>query len=134
MYRAVLEGTAYGVRHNVETFRDMGAEPKRLVAVGGGANNRLWLQTVTDVTGEPQVVPERTVGASYGDAMLAGLATGLVPDVETLRRDWVKVAEVLEPDPESAARYDEYYRVYRSLYENAKDDLHALARLGNVEV
>lgn len=134
MYRAVLEGTAYGVRHNVETFRDMGAEPKRLVAVGGGANNRLWLQTVTDVTGESQVVPERTVGASYGDAMLAGLATGLVPDVETLRRDWVKVAEVLEPDPESAARYDEYYRVYRSLYENAKDDLHALARLGNVEV
>lgn len=134
MYRAVLEGTAYGVRHNIETFRDMGAEPKRLVAVGGGASNRLWLQTVTDVTGEPQVVPERTVGASYGDAMLAGLATGLVPDVDTLLRDWVKVAEVLEPDPEAAARYDEYYRVYRSLYENAKDDLHALARLGDVEV
>jgi xylulokinase len=134
IYRAVLEGTAYGVRHNVETFRDMGAEPKRLVAVGGGASNRLWLQTVTDVTGEPQVVPERTVGASYGDAMLAGLATGLVPDVDTLLRDWVKVAEVLEPDPEAAARYDAYYRVYRSLYENAKDDLHALARLGDVEV
>jgi xylulokinase len=132
LFRAILEGTAYGVRHNLETFADMGAPPKRLVSVGGGANNRLWLQIVTDVTGEPQVVPERTVGASYGDAMLAALATGLVPDVETLLKQWVKVAEILEPDTERHARYNEYYRVYRDLYENAKGELHALARLGDM--
>lgn len=134
LFRAILEGTAYGVRHNLETFADMGAPPKRLVSVGGGANNRLWLQIVTDVTGEPQVVPERTVGASYGDAMLAALATGLVPDVETLLKQWVKVAEILEPDAERHARYNEYYRVYRDLYENAKGQLHALARLGDFSV
>ncbi len=130
LYRSMLEGTAYAVRHNVETLREMGAVPQRVVAVGGGANNRLWLQVVTDVTGEPQVVPERTIGASYGDAMLAGLATGIVPDVAAIRDSWVKVAEVLEPDPAATATYDEYYRVFRSLYENAKGDLHSLARLG----
>jgi xylulokinase len=130
LYRAILEGTAYGVRHNVETFREMGAAPKRLVAVGGGANNRLWLQIVSDVTGEEQMVPERTVGASYGDAMLAGLATGLVPDVETLKTQWVKVAEVIGPAPEASAVYDQYYRVYRDLYEHSKNDVHALARMG----
>lgn len=130
LYRAILEGTAYGVRHNIETFGDMGAPPKRLVAVGGGANNRLWLQVVSDVTGAGQVVPERTVGASYGDAMLAGLATGLVPDVETLLTQWVKVAEVIEPDPEASAVYDAYYPVYRDLYEHSKEAVHALSRLG----
>jgi xylulokinase len=109
----------------------MGAESKRLVAVGGGANNRLWLQIVSDVTGEEQIVPERTVGASYGDAMLAGLATGLVPDVDTLTTQWVKVAEVIRPNPEASAIYDQYYPVYRDLYEHSKEEVHELVRLSS---
>ena len=130
LYRAVLEGTAFGVRHNLEAMAEMGATPRRLVAVGGGAQNRLWLQIVSDAGGLPQVVPERTIGASYGDAFLAGLATGLVPDLDALDRDWVTVAETLAPDPTVRDRYDATYRVYRDLYEHAKGDLHALARLG----
>jgi xylulokinase len=129
LYRAVLEGTAYGMRHNLEVIREMGAAPKRLVAVGGGAKNPLWLQIVSDVAGLPQVVPERTVGASYGDAMLAGLATGLVPDIAALQRDWVRTAKVLEPRPALHDLYGDYYRVYRSLYDHARADLHALTRL-----
>ncbi|HVL25955.1 MAG TPA: FGGY-family carbohydrate kinase [Thermomicrobiales bacterium] len=130
MYRALLEGTAFGVRHNVEALSEMGAVPRRLVAVGGGANSRLWLQIVSDAVGLPQVVPARTIGASYGDAFLAGLATGIVPGIEALADTWVSVAEVIEPRPRERRRYDDVYRVYRSLYEHARDDLHALARLG----
>jgi len=130
LYRAALEGTAYGVRHNLEAMAEMGAAPRRLVAVGGGANNRLWLQIVSDVGGVPQTVPERTIGAAYGDAFLAGLATGKVADLDALEGDWVKVAETLVPDLTMRERYDATYRVYRDLYEHARDDLHALARLG----
>jgi xylulokinase len=131
LYRAVLEGTAYGVRHNLEAMREMGAEPRRLVAVGGGARNRAWLQIVTDVTGVPQIVPARTVGASYGDAFLAGLAAGIVPDVGTLSRDWVKIETTLEPDAATRERYDEMFRIYRALYEASKEQMHALARIGD---
>jgi xylulokinase len=131
LYRAMLEGTAYGVRHNLETLRDMGAHPERLVAVGGGTSNRLWLQIVSDVAGVAQTVPRRTIGASYGDAFLAGLATGIIPDIGALTGTWVKVSEVIESDTSAKAQYDKYYRVYRDLYEHAKDDLHVLARLGS---
>lgn len=131
LYRALLEGTAFGVRHNLEALREMGAIPNRLVAVGGGASNRLWLQIVSDVTGAQQVVPERTVGASYGNAFLAGLATKKIPSLDALSQDWVKVADVIEPRQEVDERYDAYYRVYRDIYEHARADLHALARLGN---
>ncbi|MDP9367509.1 MAG: FGGY-family carbohydrate kinase, partial [Chloroflexota bacterium] len=127
----VLEGTAFGVRHNLEAMAEMGAPPRRLVAVGGGAKNRLWLQIVSDTGGVAQTVPERTIGASFGDAFLAGLATGLVPDLGGLTRDWVRVATTLEPDVEAHRRYDASYRVYRDLYEAAKEQLHALARLGS---
>lgn len=130
LYRAALEGTAFGVRHNLEAMREMGAAPTRLVAVGGGAQNPLWLQVVTDATRTPQAVPARTIGASFGDAFLAGLAAGIVPNRSALADQWVKIDRTLEPDPVAAARYDEVYPVYRSLYEHAKEDLHALARLG----
>lgn len=129
MYRAMLEGTGYGVRHNIETLSDLGAPPQRVVAVGGGANNRMWLQVVSDVSGIEQVLPERTIGASYGDAFLAGLATGIIPDISALREQWVKVADVIQPDSGAHAIYGDYYAIYRDLYENAKDQLHALARL-----
>ncbi len=34
IYRSCLEGIAYGLRHNIETMAEVGAMPKRLVAVG----------------------------------------------------------------------------------------------------
>ncbi len=130
LYRAILEGTAFGVRHNLEAIRGMGSEPRRLVAVGGGAKNRVWLQIVSDVTGVAQDVPARTVGAAYGDAFLAGVASGIIPDRESLTRDWVQIAERLEPQAQEREIYEPYYGVYRRLYESAKEELHALASLG----
>jgi xylulokinase len=129
LYRASLEATAFGVRHNLETMSAMGAPPHRLVAVGGGAKNLLWLQIVSDVSGLPQDVPERTIGASYGDAFIAGLATGIVTGPETLQRDWVTLAMQLQPNVDLRTVYDAYYEVYRRIYESAKDELHMLAHL-----
>jgi xylulokinase len=130
LYRASLEATAYGVRHNLETMTAIGAPPRRLVAVGGGAKNLLWLQIVSDVCGLPQDVPARTTGASYGDAFMAGLAIGTIPTIEALNRDWVKLARRLEPQRDVAGVYDAYYDVYLRLYDAAKTELHTLARLG----
>jgi xylulokinase len=112
----------------------MGAPPRRLVAVGGGARNPLWLQIVSDVSGLPQDVPERTIGASYGDAFIAGLATGIIPGIEALDREWVTLAMQLRPDASVRPTYDAYYEVYRRLYESAKGELHTLAKLGAVRV
>ena len=130
MYRSILEGTAYGVRHNIETLREIGAAPERIVAVGGGARNHTWLQIVSDVAGIPQVVPGQTIGAAYGDAFLAGLASGIVPDVSALASSWIQADTVIQPNTSHREIYDATYRVYRSLYEHARPDLHALARLG----
>jgi xylulokinase len=130
LYRAILEGTAFGVRHNLETIREMGATAKRLVAVGGGAKNETWLQIVSDVTGVEQIVPQRTIGACLGDAFLAGLAVGIIPDLGVLKRDWVRQSGLLTPNENLRSRYDEYYDVYRALYESGKAQYHRLAGFG----
>lgn len=127
LFRSCLEGIAYGLRHNIETMASVGARPQRLVAVGGGAQDALWLQICSDVTGMPQDVPERTVGAAYGDAYLAGYAAGLFHDSQPLKQQWVKLARVIEPDPSTAAVYAELYELYHRLYRQTKSEMHRLA-------
>ncbi|MFN2495550.1 MAG: FGGY-family carbohydrate kinase [Pseudonocardiaceae bacterium] len=123
IYRAALEGTAFGVRHNLEAMADAGGDVARLVAVGGGTQGDLWTQIVSDVTNTPQDLCEQTVGACFGDAMLAALATNAAPDVWS----WNPVARRLTPDSERHARYDAFYSRYRELYESTKDIAHFLA-------
>jgi xylulokinase len=123
LYRAALEGIAYGVRHNLEAMREAGGRAKRLVAVGGGTRGGLWTQIVSDVTGEEQQVPSETIGAALGDALLAALATGHDVDAEA----WNPAGHSISPDADRAARYDTYYRHYRELYPATVGVAHFLA-------
>ena len=119
LYRAVLEGIAYGVRHNLETMSVAGGAARRLVAVGGGTRGGLWTQIVSDVTGLPQEVTRESVGASLGDAMLAASADGV--DVSS----WNPIVDTVQPDP--TRPYEEFYAHYRSLYPATVDVAHFLA-------
>ncbi|WP_299829732.1 FGGY-family carbohydrate kinase [uncultured Roseobacter sp.] len=117
MYRALIEGIAYGTRHVTETFAEIGQSPQRLLAVGGGTQNRLWLQATSDITGIDQVVCEKATGASYGDAFLAALAIGAVDRSDILT--WNPATETV-----SAQSHDVYrksYTLFRRLYEQTKD-------------
>jgi xylulokinase len=111
-------------------MRDAGGEPKRLVAVGGGAKNPVWLQIISDVSGVPQQVPAQTIGASYGDAFLAGYATGIIPTLDALDTHWVCIDRTVAPDENAHAAYHDYYAVYRRLYGDTLTDQHTLAGLG----
>lgn len=122
LYRAALEATAFGVRHNVETMLHAGAHLDRIVAVGGGTQGGLWTRIVSDVTGLTQVIPTQTVGASLGAAFLAART---VVDVEI--DAWNPPASECRPDPATAGVYDEAYRWYRDLYPATRDVAHALA-------
>jgi xylulokinase len=124
MFRAVLEGVGFGVRHNLETFADMGADVRRMVAVGGGAQTRIWLQIVSDITGVTQVLPQVTVGAAYGDAFLAGRAAGLLQPQDI--NAWVRVEREIAPQPQNRAIYDAIYIEYLRLYLGSKDVVHRL--------
>ena len=124
LYRAALEAAAYGVRHHLETLEAAGLPLSTVMAVGGGAQHDLWPQIVSDVTGLTQQIPVRTVGASYGGAMLAArLAHG------TDTSSWNRADHRCEPDPAHRERYDELYALYRELYPATREIAHSLARL-----
>jgi len=113
------------VRHIVETLRQAGAHDHRLVAVGGGTRGDLWPQVVSDILGRPQEIPRETIGACYGDALLAAVAGGLAsPDAR-----WNAPVAVVEPVAGRAAMYDTLYATYRSLYPATQAQMHTLADL-----
>jgi xylulokinase len=123
LYRAALEATAFGVRHNVEQMREAGAVINRIVAVGGGTQGGLWPQIVSDVTGLTQQMPSLTIGASLGAARLAAELTGANTGA------WNPIEATVEPNPAATALYDELYGHYLRLYPATRDTAHALAEL-----
>jgi xylulokinase len=125
LFRAVYEGIAYGVRQIVEFLEHEDDPIRRVVAVGGGTQGGLWTQIVSDVTGREQRVPAQTIGASYGDALLAAIGSGLVPP-ET---DWAVEASVVKPRLEYRQLYDRLYAAYGELYPATRDVVHDLAAI-----
>jgi xylulokinase len=119
--RAIIEGIAYGVRHNLEAMDPLGIAHAR--AVGGGTRSRFWVQTVSDICGLAQSIPAETIGASYGDARLAAEGVGLVGSDTS----WTRPCETLQPDLTTAELYDEFYDYYKQLYPATREIAHALA-------
>ena len=117
LYRALLEGIAMGTAHVIETYREVGQAPARVLAVGGGTRNAVWLQATSDFGDVPQIVCEKTVGASYGDAFLAARAVGAVEAGDIAR--WNPVER--EVAPQGGDLHASHYGLFRRLYEQTKD-------------
>ena len=126
MFRAVLEGIASGTAHVLDTYRDLDAFPHRILAVGGGTKNAVWMQATSDIGGAGQIVCEKTVGASYGDAFLAATAVGkALPDQIV---EWNPVARTIRP--EFVAAYARQYPLFKRLYAQTRDIAHELGQTG----
>ncbi len=117
IYRAILEGIAYGTNHVIQTYQQVGQSPRRLLAVGGGTRNNIWAQATSDITGIDQVICEQTMGAAYGNAFLAALALEEVKIEDIM--DWNPVKESIRAEQSSI--YEKQYSLFRRLYEQTQN-------------
>ncbi|GAB3523101.1 FGGY-family carbohydrate kinase [Arthrobacter monumenti] len=123
LLRAAYEGMAYGIRQILELLESTGEPVRRLVAVGGGTNAPLWTKVVSDITGRTQIVPRQTIGASYGDALMAAIGTGAVPKNTV----WAEPDHIVEPDQDNAVVYERLFATYSTLYPAIRGQMHELA-------
>ena len=119
LFRALLEGVGYATRHVFETFAEAGQSPTAIYAVGGGTRNRVWSQATSDISGERQILRQKTLGASYGDAFLAAVGVGDI-DKDAIRT-WNPVETAIEPDAANRDVYNRQYRIFRGLYDRTRD-------------
>jgi xylulokinase len=116
MYRAVLEGIAYGFRHHVDVFSERGVGLGRARVTNGGSRSRVWKQILADVLGVPLWPVLDHPGSSLGAAMIAAVGAGLTRDWASAST-YVTVAEPVVPDPKHTDRYTEAYSIYRQAGE-----------------
>ncbi|PZF84352.1 xylulokinase [Jiangella anatolica] len=111
--RAVVEGTAAAIAHNLAACRSAGAAPDALVAVGGPARSALWCQAIADACGLPVRVASGA-GAAAGDAMLA--ASEDDDEARALVAAHLRTGRRYDPDPIEHERAGERLERLQRLY------------------
>jgi len=126
IYRAILEGVGFGICHNLEVMNEEGMKSNRILAVGGGTKNAIWMQMVSDIVNVELTIPEQQIGASYGDAFMAGVGVGLFKSINEINR-WVKIKRIVKPSPKAHKKYALNYKIFRDLYKATKSLMHELS-------
>ena len=119
--RSVLEGVAFGLKDSFKMIQYAGlGDIHQVRASGGGIKSALWRQILASALEAELVTVNAVEGAAYGAALLAGVGTGVWPDVATACNQVIKIAEFTTPDERQAEKYREMYPIYGELYPALK--------------
>lgn len=114
--RGVMEGVAFSLRDSFEIFKELGAPMESVRLGGGGAQSKLWRQIQADVYGRVVETIEADEGAAFGAAILAGVGVGAWNSVDEACDATIRVADRIEPDPDSLQILEKNYQAYKLLY------------------
>jgi xylulokinase len=120
LIRAVMEGVAFAMAHNILVAQEVGAHVTELRAVGGPTRSPLWCQIIADITNQPLLALTDNPGAPLGNVFLAAAAAGLIADAGEAAAQAARIGQVYEPAPVHRERYDDLFAIYRQLYPNLK--------------
>ncbi|MCC8141603.1 MAG: xylulokinase [Lachnospiraceae bacterium] len=121
MTQAVLEGVAFAIRDSFEVAKSLGNQIDRTKICGGGAKSPLWREIIANVLNIKVDILESEEGPGMGGAILAAVACGEYPTVEDACAKIVKVVDTVEPNPDTAAKYEEKYHKFVKIYPTVKD-------------
>ncbi|MGF7437387.1 FGGY-family carbohydrate kinase [Lentilactobacillus senioris] len=128
LFHAFQEAVCYALRHSIDsTGKDLG---DYIVIAGGVTHSADWVQMFADVTGYAVRTPLDDAEANLGDVMLAGLATGTLTVDEVQK--WQVLGDKVEPRAKQHEIYNQYYKVYRQLYNDLGDDMHELSVISGI--
>lgn len=125
LYKSALESVGYSIAQHVDILEERGVTLQHITAVGGGVKNPVWMQIIADILGKPIQIPSVTIGASYGDALMAALAMGRFQNFEELRQA-IHIKTIIWPDSERHRSYQPMKKLYTQLYQNNKELMYRL--------
>lgn len=124
MIRAIMEGTAFALRHVMTTINDAGAQANCLRITGGGARSRVWSQIKASMLHMPvYLMDEKSGDVPFGDALIAGHAVGVFPDLTESIKKLIQVKEIIQPVDEWSDVYDQMYPLFLDMYQHLDSDL-----------
>jgi xylulokinase len=126
LIRAVMEGCAFALRHNIEVMKSAGIEIDEIMCAGGAINSELWNQIKSNVTKKSLLCISALPTTTLGNAILAGLGIGVYKELFQFDTTYQE-KKVFHPSAGTFARYDRIYELYKKLYKNLKNEFNELA-------
>jgi len=128
IYRAIMEGVAFGTEHIMKYFNKAGFTAKEVYACGGATKSRLWMQIQSDVLGIPIYLTEESNAPLLGDAILASYGFGYYDSIQDAVAKMVKIKDKIIPDLDKTKEYQYYIEKYIQTYPRLKDLMHDMVR------
>ena len=129
-FRAILESVAYEYAYYLGILNELipGLKLTQARVVGGGAQSAVWNQIKADVLGVPYQPLGGDEFGTWGCAMIAGKAVGMIDDLATVADEHaVPAGQPFEPDPANHAVYQKFTRQYVDWQDTLKE---AFERIG----
>lgn len=125
--RALMEGAVYALYDNYVFMQESNVKVKPPLIVGeGGSKSDLWRQIVADVFNVPVAKMESGAGAPFGDALVAGVGSGVFKDY-SIAKEWVEFSAINEPNEENNKIYMDMFGVYKEVYAGVKEQYEVMA-------
>jgi len=116
LFRAAIEGVAFGSELILESMRTNGFFPEIIVVSGGATRSELWLQIHSDVSNLPLILTKNPDAPLLGCAILAAVGAEIYEDIPTAVEQMVQFDRVIEPNSEVNAEYQPFYEAYKASY------------------
>lgn len=130
LYRAILEGCAYGLRNVIETLECGGVAVRELRACGSGAMSSLYTRIIADVTRRPVRVSREKQATCLGSAVCAAVAGGGYAGLPEAAAAMASGFETIEPDQDIDG-YEPFFQAYLETYRRMGGVMARLARLAS---
>ncbi|WP_404448726.1 gluconokinase [Sutcliffiella horikoshii] len=119
MIRSVMESVIFNMFEIHETLEEKTNPTKKLVVSGSYASSPLWVQMTADIFRKTVSLAESTHATAWGAAWLGMYALGEVDSIESIK-SYIPIKHEVLPTVRNVAMYEEYYHLYRELYNKNK--------------
>jgi xylulokinase len=116
--RAVMEGCCFDMYENFKTLLDIGLKPNEVIVTGGPSKGNTWCQALADVSNtifKTVIAPE---ASPFGDAILAGVGSGLFKSFDDVAENAVRVDRVFIPNEKNHRMYEDLFGLYKEIYQS----------------
>ncbi|MFK8079926.1 MAG: FGGY-family carbohydrate kinase [Granulosicoccus sp.] len=127
IYRALLEGITLDQAMRTQDMEAAAGQTiSHLVAIGGGANSKLWTHMLADACGKPVHISTTLEASALGAGMIAAYGTGWYDTITEAANAMSGETSVIEPDPINHQRYQALLGIYRKIYQSTREINHEL--------
>jgi xylulokinase len=116
--RAIMEGCSYDMYQSLKSSLNLGLNVDEIIITGGPSKSDLWCQIMADVTNRKILTVKVPEASPFGDAILAGVGTGVFSSFEEVAEKHIRVNKIYEPIDKNHDLYEKLFEIYEEIYRS----------------